>query len=397
MLAEHEGFGPGRKSVTVTDLRLTQSQSSRWRRLAELPDEPYREYLERARAAGEVTESGALEAARAWLAAGKAERLAGRAADLATLGVFAVLLADPPWQEAIPRSASRAIPYPTMPLDLIKRLRVPAADDAVLWLWALPHMLPEALEVMDAWGFRYRSGIVWEKPSPGMGKWVRQQHEHLLIGARGAMSPPLPPNRAASVVHAPRGEHSAKPAEFYDLIETAHPGLPRCELFARQRRPAGRRGATSWPGSGSGQRSTTRRCTPAATRGAAMTDARLPERWLNDRRILRLPDDAFRLHITGLVWCVANRSEGVIFDDDLELLPRVRPAAAAHLAQAGLWTREEDGGYWLIGDFEETQTTKAQLEHLDRKRHLDRERQRRKRERDAAVPRDVTRDDRGQA
>ena len=176
-------------------------------------------------------------AGREQAAAERAERLAGRAADLATLGKFTVLLADPPWEESRPRSASRAIGnhYPTMPTEMIKKLKVPAADDAALWLWCGGAMLPEALAVMAAWGFRYRSNIVWVKPSPGMGIWVRAQHEHLLIGARGAM--PLPASLPASVVHAPRGEHSAKPGEFYDLIEAAHPGLPCCELFARQRRP----------------------------------------------------------------------------------------------------------------------------------------------------------------
>jgi hypothetical protein len=69
MLAEHEEFGPGRKALTLRALGLERNQSSRWQLLAELPPEPYREYLERARAAGEVTEAGALDAARAYLAA----------------------------------------------------------------------------------------------------------------------------------------------------------------------------------------------------------------------------------------------------------------------------------------------------------------------------------------
>jgi N6-adenosine-specific RNA methylase IME4 len=238
MLAALERFGPGRKALTLRDFGLERNQSSRWQLLAALPDGEYRAYLERARAAGEVTERGALDAARQHLAAGKAERLAERgAADLATLGTFSVILADPPWEERISRSPGRALPYPAMPLPLIKALRVPAADDAALYLWAPPHLLDEAREVLTAWGFTYKTHLVWVKPSPGMGRWTRVQHEDVLVGARGAMRPPLPGNLRPSVVHAPRGEHSVKPAEFHDLIETAHPGLPRLELFARQRRP----------------------------------------------------------------------------------------------------------------------------------------------------------------
>jgi hypothetical protein len=110
-----------------------------------------------------------------------------------------------------------------------------------------------------------------------------------------------------------------------------------------------------------------------------MTDARFPERWLNDRRILRLPDDAFRMFVTGLAWSVSNRTNGVIFDDDLELLPRVTPPAAAHLAAAGLWTRQEDGGFWVIADFGGTQTTREQLEatELARKKARDKKRKQR--------------------
>lgn len=73
-----------------------------------------------------------------------------------------------------------------------------------------------------------------------------------------------------------------------------------------------------------------------------MTDARLPERWLNDRRLLKLPDDAFRLFVTALVWSVANKTDGVLLDEELPLIPGTDPRCHAQLVEAGLW----QGGKW---------------------------------------------------
>jgi hypothetical protein len=131
--------------------------------------------------------------------------------------------------------------------------------------------------------------------------------------------------------------------------------------------------------------------------GDGMTDARFPERWLNDRRILRLPDDAFRLFVLSLAWSVANRTDGRIYDDDLPLIP-ASASGSGQLARSGLWERVAD--YWLITVFEETQTTRDDLETLARGRRAQRDKKRRQRAAKAAraaavpgtVPGDVSRD-----
>ena len=149
-------------------------------------------------------------------------------------GRFPVTLADPAWQMGSPDSPNAPEQhYPTMQLAEIKALQVPAADDAVLLLWAVNKLLPEALEVMTAWGFEYRSNLVWVKPSIGPGVWLRQRHELLLIGIRGKFSPPEPTDRCDSVLEARRGRHSQKPEAVYELIERMYPYLPKLELFAR--------------------------------------------------------------------------------------------------------------------------------------------------------------------
>lgn len=111
-----------------------------------------------------------------------------------------------------------------------------------------------------------------------------------------------------------------------------------------------------------------------------MTDARYPEAWLNDRRIVRLSDAAHRLHVTALAWCASNRTDGQLDNLDIKLIHSVDPRHASELVDAELWARTKDG--FQIVDFHKTQTTRAQLEGLDHKRHMDRERQARKRARD---------------
>src|SRR5207248_658502 len=108
---------------------------------------------------------------------------------------------------------------PTLPLAEIMALPVPAAEDALLYLWAVNSQLPAALEVLATWGFDYRSNEVWVKPSIGLGVWTRNRHELLLIGRRGKASLPEPQARLDSVIEAKRGRHSEKPACVYERLE----------------------------------------------------------------------------------------------------------------------------------------------------------------------------------
>jgi N6-adenosine-specific RNA methylase IME4 len=100
-------------------------------------------------------------------------------------------------------------------------------------MWATSPKLAEAFEVLDAWGFSYRTCAVWDKQKIGMGYYFRQQHELLLVAVRGTPPTPLPANRPASIFSYPRGEHSSKPHEVYEVIEAMYPELPKLEMFCR--------------------------------------------------------------------------------------------------------------------------------------------------------------------
>jgi N6-adenosine-specific RNA methylase IME4 len=157
---------------------------------------------------------------------------------------YAVLYADPPWhfevyneESGIERAAGNH--YSTMSLDEICALPVPrlASSDAALFMWTTVPHLRESFDVLVAWGFEYKTNIVWVKEKIGLGYFVRNQHELLLVATRGDMPLPSPGNRPSSVIDAPRREHSRKPDEAYELIERMYSELPKLELFARQARP----------------------------------------------------------------------------------------------------------------------------------------------------------------
>jgi N6-adenosine-specific RNA methylase IME4 len=149
-------------------------------------------------------------------------------------GPFELLYADPPWQLGTPDSVKAPERhYPTLDLEQLKALRPPVAADAVLFLWAVNRLLPEALELLSAWGFSYRTNLVWVKERIGLGIWTRNRHELLLCGVRGSFSPPEPDERPDSVVEAPRRKHSQKPDCVYELLERAYPRASKLELFAR--------------------------------------------------------------------------------------------------------------------------------------------------------------------
>ncbi|MGH9876003.1 MAG: MT-A70 family methyltransferase [Nitrososphaerales archaeon] len=152
-------------------------------------------------------------------------------------GEFDVIYADPPWQYDYPISDSRRIEnqYPTMSLEDIKAMPIPAvtAGSCVLFLWSPPPLLPAALAVIAAWGFKYRTCAVWDKEIIGMGYYFRQQHELLLVATMGDTRPPQPEERASSVYRERRGEHSKKPDYFRNLIGAMYPDARKIELFAR--------------------------------------------------------------------------------------------------------------------------------------------------------------------
>ncbi|QDP52981.1 MAG: putative modification methylase [Prokaryotic dsDNA virus sp.] len=163
--------------------------------------------------------------------------------------MFATTLMDPPWKETgggrIKRGADRhygLVKTHDMPRVIMQSGVWCPADDAHLYMWATNNHLSDALWLMDALGFQYKTNIVWTKDRIGLGQYFRGQHELLLFGTRGKGFKVKTDDRTLrSWIHAKRGEHSAKPEQFYELIEARSEG-PYLEMFARKSRS----GWTSW-------------------------------------------------------------------------------------------------------------------------------------------------------
>ena len=160
---------------------------------------------------------------------------------------FATVLADPPWQfqnrtGKMAPEHKRLQRYPTMSLQDIKDLPVEAivADTAHLYLWVPNALLAEGMQVMEHWGFTYKTNLIWYKVRKdggpdrrGVGFYFRNVTEMILFGVRGKNARTLQPGRSQeNIISSRKREHSRKPDEQYDLIEACSSG-PRIELFAR--------------------------------------------------------------------------------------------------------------------------------------------------------------------
>ena len=151
---------------------------------------------------------------------------------------FDIIYADPPWRYDFAETSNRKIEnqYTTMDNNDIANMKVPAKDNCVLFMWATAPKLIEALDVMKAWGFTYKTHAVWDKQKIGMGYWFRGQHELLMVGVKGKFSPPDSTIRISSVIKEERSQHSKKPDSIADYIDLAYYNKSKIELFCREPR-----------------------------------------------------------------------------------------------------------------------------------------------------------------
>lgn len=174
---------------------------------------------------------------------------AGRDLRSKVRGKFGTILADPPWQfmnrtGKMAPEHKRLRRYPTMKLEEILALPVPelASPKSHLYLWVPNALLREGLAVMEAWGFSYKSNLVWYKirkdggpDGRGVGFYFRNVTELVLFGTRGHRRTDAAGRRQVNIITSHKREHSRKPDELYDIIEECSYG-PFLELFARHRR-----------------------------------------------------------------------------------------------------------------------------------------------------------------
>lgn len=158
--------------------------------------------------------------------------------------LYRTILADPPWNERgggkIKRGADKH--YPLMKTkDIIAMSDFVSSisyDDCHLYLWSTNNFLPDALEVVKSWGFRYITMITWTKDRIGLGQYYRGMTEHCIFAVKGRLPYKIVDGKrcqGTTSIVAPKTKHSKKPTEMYEYIERVSYG-PYIELFARKKR-----------------------------------------------------------------------------------------------------------------------------------------------------------------
>lgn len=231
--------------ISLADVGLSRNDSSRFQRLASIPEDAFEGHLADARKREcdrDLTTAALLRLARTLEQPGRTdEPLQADGCtvdDLHTLirsgRKFSCIYADPPWRYG--NQGTRAATdnhYPTMTVEEIAALPIAdlAAENAHLHLWTTNGFLFDCPAIFEAWGFTYSSCLVWCKPQMGLGNYWRLSHEFMLLAIRGDL--PFRDRSIRSWQEIPRGRHSAKPERIRELVQRVSPG-PYLELFGRQ-------------------------------------------------------------------------------------------------------------------------------------------------------------------
>jgi N6-adenosine-specific RNA methylase IME4 len=228
------------KSETIKELGFTQKQAERMQTLAEHP-EIVKEAIQEARDNDDIVSRafvlGKIKQVK------RKENIQKQVEDIENSvmdkpnGLFDVIAIDPPWNYGTQFNASGrrvANPYPEMTQEQLKAIEVPASDNCVMFLWTTHKFIWDAKELLDTWGFEYRSMLVWDKQKIGMGDLLRMQCEFCLIGIKG--KPVFRDNHSIrDIIAEPRREHSRKPDGFYQLVNDLCVGR-KLDYFSRETR-----------------------------------------------------------------------------------------------------------------------------------------------------------------
>lgn len=155
------------------------------------------------------------------------------------MGDYNVIVIDPPWnyQDDSVYDADGfrgTCPYPTMSIEQIKNINLPAKEDCVLWLWTTNKHIFDCREILNEWGFEIKSILTWDKEHIAIGRWLRSQTEHCILAVKG--KPYYQNTKFGTLIREKRTNHSAKPEVFYKMVDEICGKVRKLDYFARKKR-----------------------------------------------------------------------------------------------------------------------------------------------------------------
>lgn len=219
----------------LEEQEIPPTTAYRWQQVADMPELVFEKHLEEMRGEKPITTSGLIKEL-------KEEKNRNKPAPIIPDGKYRVIYADPPWKytsgdqhSTEEQETTLGTHYASLTIRELSALPIKnmAQDNAVLFMWTTSPLLEECFEVINAWGFKYKASIVWNKDAHNVGHYVSVRHEFLLICTRGSCTPDTD-KLLPSVVCEKRTAHSVKPETFRTMIDTMYPTGKRIELFARR-------------------------------------------------------------------------------------------------------------------------------------------------------------------
>jgi len=227
----------GSEALTLIDMGIRKDQSSNWQRIADIPEEKFEEYIQKEK---DITTSGAVK-----LAVKIQRESEPKIILLPPEGKYNVIYIDIPWKYDVDLSkgATRSPEnnYPVMDLGDIKefgkKVKEISHTNCIMFMWITAPKLNWMNDVLEAFGFEYKTNLIWDKIKPNMGHYSSVRHEILIIAGKGTCSPTCDGKTIQSVDSVQSIEkstrHSEKPEEFIDIIDKLYPDYKKIELFAR--------------------------------------------------------------------------------------------------------------------------------------------------------------------
>lgn len=237
---QHRESSPS--TTTLKDIGISKDESSKAKMINRLDDKQFESYIKETKETNkEVTLSDAVRVAKQIIREDKIDEQKEeikKANIEQPKGNYDIIVIDPPWKYGTkydPKVPMGRVsnPYPEMSQEEILKLKLPAKDDCVLWLWTTNGFMKDAYELLDEWGFVPKTILTWDKINIGIGYWLRNKTEHCILAVKG--SPVWTNKRQSTLISEKRTEHSTKPETFYKMVDEICTGR-KLDYFARKKR-----------------------------------------------------------------------------------------------------------------------------------------------------------------